>query len=84
MNDVNHASVSEPAAPRVGLMKARRGRPRKECARDENIVQEPAAAGTAPVEAVTNETVANETAPRERSLLLATLRVWELEHGISE
>ena len=84
MNNVNHVSVSEQAAPRVGLMKARRGRPRKDCTRDENIVPVPATAETSPVEAATDKTVADETAKRERSLLLATLRVWELEHGIGD
>jgi hypothetical protein len=52
-------------------------------------LQEAAAAETVPVEtvaveAVAVEAVADETVTRERSLLLATLRVWELKHGISE
>jgi hypothetical protein len=105
MDNVGHL----PAARRVGSTKARRGRPPEDCARDENVVQEPpavetaaaktaavetAAVGTAAVGTVAIETVAveagavepvaDETVTRERSLLLATLRVWELKHGISE
>jgi hypothetical protein len=78
MNTVNHVHVSETAARRVGSTKARRGR-HSNGPRDENIVQEPAAAETVAV-----ERAADETATRKRSLLLATLRVWELRHGISE
>ena len=78
MDNANHVPQSETAARRVGSTKARRGRPRKKHAQ-ENVVPEPAA-----VETVADETVADETVPRERSLLRATLRVWELKHRTSE
>jgi hypothetical protein len=68
MNNVGHLPVSETAARPVRSTKARRGRPRKNNAR-ENVVREPAAVGTL---------------TRTKSLLLAALRVWELKHRISE
>jgi hypothetical protein len=57
----------------VGSPTARRGRPRKKNAR-ENVAREPGAA----------EIVADAKAMRARSLLLATLRVWEIKRRISE
>ena len=94
MDNVGHLPQSETVARHVESTQARRGRPGKDCARTENVVQEAAAlvtvaAETIAVEAVTDETVpveavADETATRKRSLLLATLRVWELKHGIRE
>jgi len=79
MDNVGHVPQSETAARRVGsTKKARRGRPRKKSAQ-ENVVQKPAA-----VETVTAETVVDETVTRGRSLLRATLRVWELKHRVSE
>jgi hypothetical protein len=79
MNNANHVPVSETAAGRMGPTKARRGRSCKDSAQDENVVQKPAAEAT-----VTDETAAVETVTRARSLLLATLRVWELKQGIGE
>jgi hypothetical protein len=46
----------------------------------EKVVPEP---NSAPENAVP-EPAADETVTRERGLLLATLRVWELKHGIHE
>ena len=78
MDNANDVPVSETAARRMGS-KTRRSRPCKNTAHNENIVQEPAVEVTA-----ADETVAVETVTRARSLLRATLRVWELKQGISD
>ena len=89
MDNVSHVPQSETAERCVGSSKPRRGRSDKDCARDENVVQELAAVDTAAVQAIAAKTVSVEavddkTVTRESSLLLATLRVWELKQGISE
>lgn len=73
MDNANDAPVSETAARRM-RSKARRSRLCKDSAHNENIVREPAAEAKAAVETVT----------RARSLLRATLRVWELKQGIGD
>ena len=79
MDNANDIPVSETAARRMGSTKARGGRPCKNSAHDETIVQEPAAEAKA-----VDKTAAVETVTRARSLLLATLRVWELKQGIGD
>ena len=78
MDNANDVPVSEMAARRMGS-KARRSRPCKNTAHNENIVQKPAVEATA-----ADETAAVETLTRARGLLRATLRVWELKQGISD
>ena len=56
-------------ARRVGKTKARRGRPRKNCAAQDSVPRDQPAVGTL---------------TRTKSLLLAALRVWELKHRISD
>ena len=79
MDNANQVPVSETAARRMGPTKVRRGRPCKDSARDDDVVQEPAVEAT-----VADETATVETVRRARSLLLATLRIWELKQGIRE
>jgi hypothetical protein len=79
MDNANQVPVSETAARRMGSTKARGGLPCKQSAHDENVVQEPAAEAT-----VADDTAGVETVTRARSLLLATLRVWELKQGIGD
>jgi hypothetical protein len=67
MNNGGHLPISE-TARRVGKPKARRGRPRKNAARNEVVKDLPAVG----------------TLTRTKSLLLAALRVWELKHRISD
>ena len=78
MDNNGHVSPGEEAARPVEATKARRGRSRKSSAR-ENVVPEPATD-----KIIAEENAAEETATRERSLLRATLRVWELKHRISD
>jgi hypothetical protein len=67
MNNGGYLPISE-TARRVGKTKARRGRPRKNSARDDGVKDLPAVG----------------TLTRTKSLLLAALRVWELKHRISD
>lgn len=67
MNTGGHLPISE-TARRAGKTKARRGRPRKNHARDNGVKELPAVG----------------TLSRTKSLLLAALRVWELKHRISD
>ena len=67
MNTGGHLPISE-TARRAGKTKARRGRPRKNNARNNGVKELPAVG----------------TLSRTKSLLLAALRVWELKHRISD
>jgi hypothetical protein len=67
MNNVGHVSISETTRT-VGPKKARRGRPRKNVARESDVRDLPAVG----------------TLTRTKSLLLAALRVWELKHRITD
>src|ERR1700730_17043477 len=73
MDNANDIPVSETAARRMGS-KARRSRLCKDSAHNENIGQEPVVELTA-----ADKTAAVESVTRARSLLRATLRVWELK-----
>nr|ALS90424.1 AT hook motif protein [uncultured bacterium] len=67
MNNAGHLPISE-TARRVGKVKAKRGRPRKNAVRATTERELPAAG----------------TLTRTKSLLLAALRVWELKHRITD
>jgi len=99
MENAGHAPLSETAARRVGSARARRGRPRKDCAHGngaqepkrapENAAQKPNSADENVAQEATSDNVAQETAAAEistpaRGLLHAALRVWELKQRISE